>query len=331
MRPRVLVGLCAAAVFLTPTLLFAEETGSLSMTLTPPLFQVTQAPGGSWSSVLRVVNTNDFDLAVTATVQDFHPDGETGNAVFSTGQPAAPGDTHLMSGWITVPSGKIMIKRGTTGEIPFTISVPSDADPGGHYAAILVATDQGSKFSGSGAGISSAISSLFFMRVPGEVIEEGAIRDFYAEQTISQSTDGRFVLRFENDGNVHLVPEGSIIITNMWGKERGRIEINRVNTFGNVLPKSTRKFEFDWHGESNLFEFGRYKALATLVYGESGRQSVSRVAYFWVIPWKQVLPIFGGLLFFVWVVTWSIRRYIRKALLLERERLGIPPGRCCEH
>ena len=311
--------------FLCPFSVFAKSGDELSLTLTPPLFQITQAPGGVWSSNLRVVNTNNFDLVVSATVQDFRPDGETGNAVFMSSAKGAPEDTSLMSGWITVPDGDIIVKRGTTALVPFTVHVPENADPGGHYAAILVGTRPTRDIDGSGAGISSAISSLFFLRVPGDVVEEGAIRDFYAEKSMLQSPNASFVLRFENTGNVHLVPEGAIIITNMWGKERGKIDVNKVNTFGNVLPGSTRKFEFKWQGEENLFEFGRYKALATLVYGEDGRKTVYRTVYFWIIPWKQVLPFALGLGSFIWFVTWSLRRYIRKALALERERLGLDP------
>jgi hypothetical protein len=311
----------ALIMLVLPVPLFAQESGSLSITLTPPLFQVTQAPGGAWSSVLRVVNTNKFDLVVTATVQDFRPDGESGNALL--GSTGSPEDTHLMSGWFTIPEGEIVVPRGSTGEIPFTLSVPINADPGGHYAAVVVATRPGEVGGGSGAGISTAVTSLFFLRVPGEVIEEGAIRDFYAEDRFLQNAEARFALRFENTGNVHLVPEGSIIITNMWGKERGKIDINKVNTFGNVLPDSTRKFEFTWQGESNPFEFGRYKALATLVYGEDGRQTIYRTTYFWVIPLAQVLPFVFGLVGFVWFVAWSLRRYVRKALALERDRLGL--------
>ncbi len=305
----------------TPFVVAAQSSESLSLTLTPPLFQVTQAPGGVWSSVLRVVNTNKFDLAVTASVQDFRPDGETGNALL--GERGGPNDRHLMSGWFTLPNGEIVIPRGTTGEIPFTIAVPEDASPGGHYAAIVVATRPGQLDGGSGAGISSGVTSLFFLRVPGDVVEEGAIRDFYAEKSIVQSPSARFALRFENTGNVHLVPEGTIVITNMWGKERGRIDINKVNTFGNVLPESTRKFEFVWEGEPSIFEFGRYEAVATLVFGEQSRQTVYRTTYLWVIPWKQVLPIFFSLALFVWFITWSVRRYVKKALELERERLGL--------
>lgn len=316
--------LCAL-VFLLPTSALAQtpDTNSLTLTLVPPIFQVTQAPGTEWRSVLRVVNANPYDIVIAATVTDFHPDGETGNAVLEHIPVGDASDTHRMSGWISVHNGDIVIARGKTAEVPFTIRVPADADPGGHYAAILVATSPAGQVSGTGTSVSSAITSLFFMRVPGEVIEEGIIRDFYATKSVMQRASGSFVIRFENKGNVHLVPQGEIVITNMWGKERGKIIINEHNTFGNVLPLSTRKFAFDWSGESNMFEFGRYKALATLAYGEDGRKTAFRATYFWVIPIVPVLSILGGLIAFLWFVSWSLRRYIRRALMLERTRLGI--------
>jgi len=304
----------------------SSDANSLTLTLVPPIFQVTQAPGTEWRSVLRVVNANPYDIVISATVTDFHPDGETGNAVLEHMPPGDASDTHRMSGWIDISKEEIIIPRGKTREVPFTIRVPADADPGGHYAAILVATSPADQVTGTGTSVSSAITSLFFMRVPGEVIEEGIIRDFYATESFMQRASGSFVIRFENKGNVHLVPQGEIVITNMWGKERGKIVINEQNTFGNVLPRSTRKFAFDWSGESNIFEFGRYKALATLAYGEDGRKTAFRATYFWVIPVVPVVSVLGSMIAFFWFVSWSLRRYIRKALLLERARLGLSEG-----
>ncbi len=301
---------------------YAQAQQSLTLTLTPPLFQITQAPGTEWKSSLRLVNSNHFDIIISIKVRDFHPDGETGNAVIEEVPQGSRVDTHRMSGWIETSGDNITVKRDTTALIPFTIHVPKDADPGGHYATILVGTSPSDIKGGSGAGVSSAISSLLFLRVPGNVIESGSIRDFYSEKSIVQSPESTFVLRFENKGNVHLVPQGQIVITNMWGKERGKIDINEQNTFGNVLPNSTRKFEFKWEGESNPFEVGRYQAVATLVYGADDRKTVYRSAYFWVIPIKPVLAILLTILLFGWFISWSVKRYIRKAISLERQYLG---------
>ena len=248
--------LISFSCLMLPRMTFAAGEQSLTITLTPPLFQVTQSAGTDWKSVMRVVNSNNYDIVVSVSTMDFHPDGESGNPVFDDLKASDSGDPHRMSGWIDVPQGALTIKRGSTSEIPFTIHVPENADPGGHYAAMLVATRAEDVTGQSGAGVSSAISSLVFLRVPGNVVEKGSIRDFYSNDGIIQSPDARFVLRFENEGNVHLVPQGEILITNMWGKERGKVNINESSTFGNVLPNSTRKFEFHWQGESNPFEAG---------------------------------------------------------------------------
>ncbi len=304
---------------------FAQESQSLSITLTPPLFQITQNPGTEWRSTVKVVNTNNFDMTLNVAVVDFRPNGETGNPMFENLPTSSPEDPSRMSGWIIAPGGDIVVKRNTTADVPFTIRVPDNADPGGHYAAMLVGTRPTNFPSGqgSGAGISSAVSTLFFLRVPGAVEESGIIRDFFPHDGFIETPDTRFVLRFENTGNVHLVPQGEVRITNMWGKERGKLSINENSSFGNVLPRSTRKFEFDWHGERSLFEVGRYKALATLAYGSENRQTTYRETYFWVLPLKPVFAIIFGTLIFLWLISWAIRRYIRRALLLERERLGI--------
>lgn len=305
--------------FAFPLSVSAQSRDSLAITLTPPLFQVTQTAGSEWKSMIRMVNSNSYDIVVRVSVQDFHPNGETGNPEFENLPTGDPKDSHRMSGWVEIPEQSITIKHSTTGEIPFTVHVPPNADPGGHYAALLVGTDSGLIEGGSGSGVSSSIGSLIFLRVPGKVVEKGSIRDFYAEDSIVQSTDQSFVLRFENQGNVHLVPQGVIEISNMWGKVRGKVDINQSSTFGNVLPNSTRKFEFKWHGDSSPFEVGRYKAEATLVYGTDARSTVIRTVYFWIVPWKPVGSIVGGLFFFLWFISWSVRKYIRKALEMERQ------------
>mgnify|MGYP001615046022 FL=1 len=109
----------------------------------------------------------------------------------------------------------------------------------------------------------------------------------------------------------------------MWGKERGKILINQKSSFGNVLPESIREFAFKWQGENNLFEIGRYKAIATLSFGKEARQNVFRAAYFWVVPLKPTLGILGGLIIFILFMAWAIRVYIRRALEMEKDRTGL--------
>lgn len=327
MMRRTFTAFLLALQLILPSSVLAQGSrdNQLSLTLTPPLIQVGIARGYEWKSSIRFVNGNPHPITIYARVVPFSPDGETGNAKF----PAITNPQNIqgtLASWIEVPKGAIAVREDSTADIPVRIRIPDDAPPGGHYAAILVGTEPDRLEEGkSGVAVGSMLASLVFVRVPGEVVEAGSIRDFYAVDTFLERPDARFVVRFENTGNVHVLPRGEISIRNMWGKERGKILVNDADGFGNVLPGSTRKFEFEWTGEENAFEFGRYTALATLSFGEDGSKTVYREAVFWVVPWKPILLTLLFIVGFLWFANFAIRRYVRRALELERERLGILP------
>jgi hypothetical protein len=171
--------------------------------------------------------------------------------------------------------------------------------------------------------ISSYVSSLIFVRIKGQATESGRIREFTTTNSLYQDPNVDFTLRFENTGNIHVKPAGSITIYNVWGKERGQVLINDQDAnFGNVLPQSIRRFKFSWSGEQSLFDIGPYSAVVTLNYGEEGKKSVSATAYFWVVPVVPVAIGLGSLLAFLLLLAWLIRRYIKRALTLEHMRYG---------
>lgn len=100
----------------------------------------------------------------------------------------------------------------------------------------------------------------------------------------------------------------------MWGKERGMIPVNQKTTFGNVLPESVRKFNFSWKGEPSPLEIGRYKAIATLSYGNESKQNSTSITSFWVVPLVPVLSFLGTILLIGLTIAWFVRSYVRRAL-----------------
>jgi hypothetical protein len=172
--------------------------------------------------------------------------------------------------------------------------------------------------------VSSFVSSLLFVEIKGDAVESGRIREFSTSQSLYQTPNVDFTVRFENTGTTHVHPQGEVTIYNMWGKQRGQVMINNVDDdFGNVLPQSIRRFQFSWQGEQSLFDIGPYSAIVTLNYGTDGKKSVSATTYFWVVPVVPVAIAVGIALFFILLITWLIRRYIRRALKLEQARFGI--------
>jgi len=298
----------------------------MSITITPPLFQLSLQPGESWSSTVSVVNNNKYDLSLYANPVQFRPSGESGLPVFvsnviGNGPTTSLDDTNL-AGWITVPEGAFFAGREKTYSLPISIHVPDDATPGGHYAAILVGNNAPESVTQEGAvNVSSSIAILIFLTVSGDVVESGRIREFSTRKSVYETAEAYFTLRFENQGNVHLLPQGNITIYNMFGKKRGMIPVNQNGAYGNVLPESTRSYNFTWKSDAGLWDIGRYKAEATIGYGKDGRQSALSTMYFYVLPIVPLLQVLGGALFLLFFVMWTLKRYIRRALALEAQRL----------
>jgi hypothetical protein len=294
---------------------------ALSLSVSPTLFEMSGSPGQEWSSDVRVINTNPFELRVYTDVVNFAPQGESGQGRFI---PAFAEESlgSTFAEWISFENDEYVIPPEQTAQIQFTINVPEDAPPGGHFAAVLIGTrndrDPDAELR---VETSQVVSSLLFLRVDGDVIEDGSIREFRTTRSIHERPEVTFELRFENDGNVHLQPQGDIQIFNMWGQERGVIPINRRSLFGNVLPESIRKYTFTWTGEWSLADIGRYRAVATLAYGEEQRQFASAETSFWVIPWRALFVVLLSLVAFIWFVTWAIKLYVRRMLALA----GVSP------
>lgn len=291
------------------------SSGRQVVSVTPPLFQLSVSKNDIWQSSIKVVNGNPYPLTVYAEVLNFKAVGETGQGRFIPLSEAG-GSNSTLGEWVTLSGGPYTIPPEQTEDISFFIEIPENASPGGHYAAIQISTEP-PKESGEIAVLTSqVVTSLIFMRVEGDMREEGVIREFRATDSFIDVPDATFSLRFENKGNVHLQPKGDIVITNMWGTERGTIPVNYQTHFGNVLPGTIRDFTFSWKSDFKLSDIGRYKAEATLGYGEDGIKNVSAIAYFWIVPVKWTLIVLAVLALFISFVVFMVRAYVRRMLTL---------------
>ncbi len=316
------VALCAVgAPFAVPMRAHAQAADATSLTITPPFFTINVSPGDAWASSIRVVNTNPGNLPVAASVMGFRPTDNRGHGTFIRLSSLAS-DTDALANWITVSPSAAVVPPDGAVDIPFSIAVPRNASPGGHYAGILIGTQPidatgTASVDGSHIGISSFISALIFVTVSGDINEAGAIREFATDKPFYQHPNVDFSLLFANTGNVHVRPVGQIQIYNMFGKEVGTVPINQEGDLGYVLPSSTREFDEQWQGAGSLLDIGQFTAVLTLAYGTDGTKSVSQSLTFWVLPVGQIIEdaiilllIVGGFIFF-------LRRYVRK--MLERE------------
>jgi hypothetical protein len=101
------------------------------------------------------------------------------------------------------------------------------------------------------------------------------------------------------------VPNGEIIISNSRGEEVGTVPVNPNHEV--LSPGAEINFKANVPASGLL---GKYKALLSVDYGTSQLASVYDTAFFYIIPWKQLLALFLVLLaFVVFVSVVAHRRY----------------------
>lgn len=317
--------LIIASFFFFPILIHAE---GMTLSIAPPLIKNNVNPGQIWKSSIKVVNNNAKDMEVYAQVLDFKSGDNGGTVEFlPTPSDKEKEDKVRLSSWIVMEDEKVIIPAFKSIDVSFVIDVPESAEPGGHYAAILIGTKPPKdKLDGSVVKISSMLSSLILLSVSGDIREDGRIREFSTNKDFYFEPKVDFKVKFENLGNVHIQPQGEIRVYDFFGKSKEVITLNHKSEFGNVLPGNTRTWDFSWQGSGSLTEMGRYKAQLLLSYGSDERETIDQTLYFWVIYLKPLLIIGGSLLFLFLLIVFSIKSYIKRSIRSVQLANGVVPG-----
>lgn len=316
-------------VFLTAPV-SAQEANSLTLTISPPLLKVNINPGEKYNSQITVVNNNNISQQIYVSAQDFKSNSQGGAEFIPAGEEGSY--KYSLSRWLEFEQGPVEIPAQQSRDIPFTINLPADAEPGGHYAALLVGTKPAEKISGTGISVASMLASLIMVQAKGDTEEKGDIREFSTDKKFYDNAKVNFKVNFNNSGNVHLQPRGEIKIYNFFNQEKGSIAINQQSEYGNVLPNSSREWQFAWSKKTSLLDMGRYKAVLFLTFGQSAQETVSQTLFFWLVFVKPLLIILGSSLLLVILIILLIRRYIRKAVMVAQTGAGmIIPNTAVSH
>jgi hypothetical protein len=271
----------------------------------PGKIELQIAPGGSQTVDLTIANRLGSDKVFSITEEDFRGSNDPNQSVVLLGSDRGP---YSLKDNIHIPSVSVPIPFGEKARIPITVSIPSDAQPGGLYGSVVVSVvsvNGSSTPNGVGATnpIVTRIGTLFFVRIPGTVAASGSLSGFSLSKgnliwsnSLSATDPLFFDILFKNDGNVYVDPSGTLTITNIWGAPIGTILVEPWF----AMPQSLRFREVQWQPG---FLFGRYTAHAVINPGFGSTTNTADIV-FWVIPWKLILIIFIGLIIIIWGIRW---------------------------
>lgn len=301
------VGLVAALLFL--------PAHSFALTVGPGKLEYTLDPGATMTGTLFLLNEGTES-------QTLHPSFEAFTETNGTKQ-FFPETTSDLVGWFTVASSVTLAPKESTN-IPFTLSVPKGAPPGGHFAVIWWNTAPVGSKAGSAAIVTRA-GILVYLNVTGQVNESGSITRF------APTNGGRFLtgfptsfdVMFNNTGGDYLQPTGDIQITNMFGASVASFSVNKNNS-AQILPQSEKDLPVSLDPPQGNIGFGIYHAELTLHYGESNKE-IGDSYTFVVVTWV-LLPILLALLLIVFGIVLGVRKYnqwvIRKATMGKENEKG---------
>lgn len=278
----------------------------MNLTAIPPRVEIVAKPGETIQKTLQIHNSSSTGQYIQVTTADFIV-GEDGRTPVQINETTS--NRYSLASWITVSPTRFLLQPSATQIVDLLVQVPSNALPGGHYAMVLYGIAQGSQASSqdltqnkpkTSSGITGRVGTLVYVTVPGNIHEEAFIRGAKAPSLVE---NGPVTISFkvENRSDVHIRPNSSIEITDIFGRQIDTIKVEPENIFPYTMRDFSARFDHVWG-------LGRYEAKIIVPYGNQGKV-VEALVFFWMIPYKLITTVLILILAVVAIVI-SIRRHL---------------------
>ncbi|RII94783.1 DUF916 domain-containing protein [Clavibacter californiensis] len=237
-----------------------------------------------------------------------------------------PSDTPSVDAgtWISAPES-VTVEPGATAIVPFTVTVPEDAEPGDHAAGIAASLiSAGADASGASVGVESRIGFRVMTRVTGDVTPGVAIESARSEYHPSWNPfrPGSVTLDAEvvNTGNVRLLVGGT---ASAQGASAPIVAGDAAQQ--ELLPGDRRAVSIPLDGVWPLFLVGADLTVTPTVVALDGAEPasvdpVTASTTVVAIPWAQLLVLLGVALILAAVLVGRSRSRRRVVALVQQAK-----------
>jgi len=260
----------------------------------PDNFDLTIQPGVPTTQTVYLVNRTSQNVSIKVNLRNFTALGEEGAPNITSED-----TTYSLAKWITVSPQTVTIAPQDEQKFTFTINAPFNAEPGGHYGALVFATVPASNLNKTGAVLSQQVVSLVLARVPGNVTQNAMTESFTTNKNFYEFGPVTFEARVKNEGQVHIQPLGQVLVKGTFG------DVYTVNLQPyNVLPGSVRKIPIVL---TNKLLIGKYTAQLIAAYGDKNQQLTGSTEFY-------AFPVrYGLIVLVVLILLFMMRKRIGKA------------------
>lgn len=246
----------------------AQQASNLGLSVSPQIFELEVFQGQNLQEEIIVGNLSDVALPILVKTTDFTADDFSGEMEFDESL-----EDPIISSkkWFEVKTPNFILEPGERRKINFKISVPENAEPEGHYSAMLFEPQLPSYYFQPGQPKTIPVVGVLFMisvqnlslepENPGKPLEvagfvipekeksgnlERALASIAslisnasaADINILDESPSSFILQVKNNDIYHHKVSGKISIYNFWGKKVGETEIKTTT----ILPGKLREF-----------------------------------------------------------------------------------------
>ncbi|WP_282695127.1 DUF916 domain-containing protein [Streptomyces sp. CC208A] len=259
-----------------------------------PYYFLTADPGATLRDEVTVANKTAAPLTFRLYGADAYNTERDGGFAVRTLKEEQTG----AGAWITPARTTVTVPPRSAVTVPFTLTVPADADPGDHPGA-LVALDERITPGGGGAvamGVQRAVAARVYLKVSGPAVPALAVEDVTLEQDrplVPGTRDATTLVTYtlHNRGNVTLSPKVVLAAEGLFGRTLLDRELDRLPS--ELLPRQRIRLTERWTGSPQL-DRGEVTLTAT---AEGVRESAA--VSFLALPWQAagvlLLAAAGGL------------------------------------
>lgn len=253
-----------------------------------------------------VTLTNDTENLVTLQISefDFGSLDESGGVAF-LGASSDLEKKYALASWMRPEKDTLTLNPAETGQVRVTIENRDSLSPGGHYGALTFKSIPSDDTTGTNTlSVNQLFSTLVFVKKVGGEIYGLKLGDIEYKAGLVQ-WQNTLPLRFQNTGNVHVIPRGRAIITDPLGRTVSKGIINEESSL--ILPETLRTYPVPLKKLAMSFMPGRYTLDIAYRYdGKDDFVSVSKRFLFFPLP--TIVSIIILVILIGWIVIFFRRK-----------------------
>lgn len=239
---------------------------------------------------VKLKNTTSVPAVFRVTILDFGTLDESGGVAFLG---ASDNLKYGLASWVKLPNDTLVLAPGEEQTVSGTIENRESLSPGGHYGAVFFKIEDNSGNMADGQkdaiAFNPSMASLLFVRKIGGEIYALNLDSFDFARNIFIQPD-KLSLRFQNPGNVHIVPRGTAEVFDPLGRLIAKSIVNSDS--GIILPETFRMFSAKFMSIAPAFIPGRYTMLINYRYDGKADFAPEHKSFFFIPPYFILAVLF---------------------------------------